>query len=1048
MAGVEIENDAGMEERGIFDAIVYAESHWTKLTSPSLASPADLVMSESAEMDVRLMRSFRGEFGSSFNIACVSVASLKEKKVRVKWRSFLEAVGAVVPLYHMMTLLRLDARLGYTDGNTILVPRVQYLMIEAARNLEGVNNIAATGRFALLDELSGLFKALRQCFRGEPDLWEALKVLTSIVNHFPTLPRDVLRESRLELLLQEIIKRYAAPEAPLARSSAENADRARLFVDRVRDLVRSWHIASVMEDLASGEGRTAEIATLVFLQLEGKWNMLPQRAFVRFAAIKASLDAPPLTAAADMVVAAMPSTDVSTAACHELLARAARQYGVPSASLRETAAAAPARKPSAKPKPKPTPPPAASNDVGVLPPLPASLPLTTVDHVPESYATEEDARSIAQFWAWITVEGNALIRGCRGPTDGCTDGVRGMQLRTAFDAGDEVARFPSNCFITALNALRSPLLAPMLCRSERTRAFCREFSDDGLITMALILEKRRFDEPEGSPNKRPPPPSATDLVSLAEMGDWFAWPTLKEGWWAPYVKYLPTSLDYAGCLDSWSDEELVMLQTPTLITATRVTRDKMERCYNELLSMLQLDAVSIAAAGGTNDLYTAPRGAWQSSSEALHGVTHDEFAWAWHSVTTRCFGVRTAMLENRLGRDDTSEEYESDDDPDYDVNDVEMEEEESLKSKPKRLLQSLVTSCLAREKMQAMVPGLDMLNHSATPTVMNRPMEDGKRAYIQVQTTRALEAGSDFTFNYGAHMTTEMMLQTYGFCLPTPRTRAEIWDDHVQVPIRVPALPLVELLETEEWARYERSDKWCGARVGWFFGTGVYGTGYYRDDEDRMSEKLVRLGAVSVDGVTAVWTSPLMVECRSALKVAGALQSDTPRDFLCLDSKGIEKGGLSSLLSESALRRCRDFPKMLFELMTLSLAMRTLEATRRRYPTTLADDHAECERLLSCPAKMLQPAVDLKRARCFIAVRFRLILKTIVADHMRVLRAARRAIVRAMERAAQSAGTESSDNVALMRGFVRAIAEDPTVAADEAADAVVYIERRALNWRA
>jgi hypothetical protein len=142
------------------------------------------------------------------------------------------------------------------------------------------------------------------------------------------------------------------------------------------------------------------------------------------------------------------------------------------------------------------------------------------------------------------------------------------------------------------------------------------------------------------------------------------------------------------------------------------------------------------------------------------------------------------------------------------------------------------------------------------------------------------------------------------------------------------------------------------------------------------------------------------------------------------------------------------FAVVLFELMTLSLAMRTLEATRRRYPTTLADDHAECERLLSCPAKMLQPAVDLKRARCFIAVRFRLILKTIVADHMRVLRAARRAIVRAMERAAQSAGTESSDNVALMRGFVRAIAEDPTVAADEAADAVVYIERRALNWRA
>ena len=51
----------------------------------------------------------------------------------------LPFVRAHVEEYNFGTLLRLDCKEGYSEANTTLVPRVQFLAIEIARNRQGLN---------------------------------------------------------------------------------------------------------------------------------------------------------------------------------------------------------------------------------------------------------------------------------------------------------------------------------------------------------------------------------------------------------------------------------------------------------------------------------------------------------------------------------------------------------------------------------------------------------------------------------------------------------------------------------------------------------------------------------------------------------------------------------------------------------------------------------------------------------------------------------------------------------------------------------------------
>lgn len=61
-----------------------------------------------------------------------------------KWRPFCENFKTVVENYSFGTLLRADCKEDYSESNSFIVPRIQFLAIELARNKEGYNDAIRT----------------------------------------------------------------------------------------------------------------------------------------------------------------------------------------------------------------------------------------------------------------------------------------------------------------------------------------------------------------------------------------------------------------------------------------------------------------------------------------------------------------------------------------------------------------------------------------------------------------------------------------------------------------------------------------------------------------------------------------------------------------------------------------------------------------------------------------------------------------------------------------------------------------------------------------
>lgn len=59
---------------------------------------------------------------------------------KVKWRMFCERFKDIIEDYNFGTLLRTDCAGEYSENNSMLVPRIQFLAIELARNREGLND--------------------------------------------------------------------------------------------------------------------------------------------------------------------------------------------------------------------------------------------------------------------------------------------------------------------------------------------------------------------------------------------------------------------------------------------------------------------------------------------------------------------------------------------------------------------------------------------------------------------------------------------------------------------------------------------------------------------------------------------------------------------------------------------------------------------------------------------------------------------------------------------------------------------------------------------
>lgn len=94
-------------------------------------------------MDDVIYQVFRQEF-PSLNVKKVNEDEMKNPTGKVKWKLFCERFKDVLEDYNYGTLLRTDCADEYSQENSILVPRVQFLAVELARNREGFNDVVRT----------------------------------------------------------------------------------------------------------------------------------------------------------------------------------------------------------------------------------------------------------------------------------------------------------------------------------------------------------------------------------------------------------------------------------------------------------------------------------------------------------------------------------------------------------------------------------------------------------------------------------------------------------------------------------------------------------------------------------------------------------------------------------------------------------------------------------------------------------------------------------------------------------------------------------------
>uniref|UniRef100_A0A7I4XWN2 Polysacc_synt_4 domain-containing protein n=1 Tax=Haemonchus contortus TaxID=6289 RepID=A0A7I4XWN2_HAECO len=82
--------------------------------------------------------SFRNTF-PDLDVHKVTEVELKHGGMKEKWHDFCESFKEVVEDYSLGTLMRIEACKGYSEENTVVVPKIIYLAIEIARNVEGIN---------------------------------------------------------------------------------------------------------------------------------------------------------------------------------------------------------------------------------------------------------------------------------------------------------------------------------------------------------------------------------------------------------------------------------------------------------------------------------------------------------------------------------------------------------------------------------------------------------------------------------------------------------------------------------------------------------------------------------------------------------------------------------------------------------------------------------------------------------------------------------------------------------------------------------------------
>ncbi|GAU92797.1 hypothetical protein RvY_04834 [Ramazzottius varieornatus] len=126
-------NDAEVEFLWAMKAIEHAEVHF------NLVSTVDPRSLRLTDHDDRMYASFKDAF-RDFSLTPIVIEQLKSDEAKAKWREYMKEFENDVADFNFATLLRLDAEGDYSEANTIVVPRLEFMAVEIARNREGCND--------------------------------------------------------------------------------------------------------------------------------------------------------------------------------------------------------------------------------------------------------------------------------------------------------------------------------------------------------------------------------------------------------------------------------------------------------------------------------------------------------------------------------------------------------------------------------------------------------------------------------------------------------------------------------------------------------------------------------------------------------------------------------------------------------------------------------------------------------------------------------------------------------------------------------------------
>lgn len=126
-------NTSDVEERWALKAFEHSSVYFKLITS------VDPCLLRLTKIDEEIYIKFRATF-PDMKVDVVNENDMKSDKSKEVWRVFIESFKGKVQDYNLGTLLRLDCKEGYTEENTTLSVRVQFLAIEIARNREKLND--------------------------------------------------------------------------------------------------------------------------------------------------------------------------------------------------------------------------------------------------------------------------------------------------------------------------------------------------------------------------------------------------------------------------------------------------------------------------------------------------------------------------------------------------------------------------------------------------------------------------------------------------------------------------------------------------------------------------------------------------------------------------------------------------------------------------------------------------------------------------------------------------------------------------------------------